>query len=280
MKEIHRARDRSSGRIVPFKRAGQSSLRRERAADPTEPTGSVPSETRVRSRVVDIRKDFNTQRTFLSRCRTSKGLSEHNELEPGNRPPTGSNEKQPLIVENGLIICLTETVVVVQITAFLFGGASVHDDDDYLIVDPACEVNERGTRGYNSVVNNCDLPLDLEIIEQIEVDDETLHYAEEDCNNQEQTAVDKGVELDFPLTRDARQSKRGKDKKNKNPYGEYFVVDKMVLDDITDLVVGLDEIMISQDIGLVDDTETGWIDDRSEPKMESNLKRNRCMSKS
>ena len=153
-------------------------------------------------------------------------------------------------------------------------------DDDYLIVDPACEVNERGTRGYNSVVNNCDLPLYLEIIEQIEVDDETLHYAEEDCNNQEQTAVDKGVELDFPLTMDARQSKRGIDKKKKNPYGEYFVVDKLVLDDITDLVVGLDEIMISHDIGLVDDTETGWIDDRSEPKMESNLKRNRCMSKS
>ena len=109
--------------------------------------GSVPSETRVRSRVVDIRKDFNTQRTFSSRCRTSKGLSEHKELESGNRPPTGSNEKQHLIVENGLIMCLTETVVVVQITAFLFGGASVHDDDDYLIVDPACEVNERGKRG-------------------------------------------------------------------------------------------------------------------------------------
>ena len=122
-------------------------------------------------------------------------------------------------------------------------------------MDPACEVNERGTRWYNSVVNNCDLPLDLEIIEQIEVDDETLHYSEEDGNNQEQTSVDKGVELDFPLTMDARQSKMGKDKKNKNPYGEYFVVDKMVLDDITDLVVGLDEIMISHDIGLV----LGWI---------------------
>ena len=66
----------------------------------------------------------NTQRTFSSRCRTSKGLSEHNELESGNRPPTGSNEKQHLIVENGLIMCLTETVVVVQITALLFGGAS------------------------------------------------------------------------------------------------------------------------------------------------------------
>ena len=122
-------------------------------------------------------------------------------------------------------------------------------------------------------MNNFDLPLDLEIIEQIEVDDETLHYAEEDCNNQEQTSVDKVVELDFPLTMDARQSKMGKDKKNKNPYGEYFVVDKMVLDDITDLVVGLDEIMISHDIGLV----SGWIQKQAGSTIGQNRKWNQTL---
>ena len=56
-------------------------------------------------------------------------------------------------------------------------------DEDYLIVDPACEVNERGTRDKNDgneVVNNCDLPLDLELTERVEVDDETTPYAEED----------------------------------------------------------------------------------------------------
>ena len=34
-------------------------------------------------------------------------------------------------------------------------------EGDYLIVDPACEVNERGTRDKNDgneVVDNCDLP--------------------------------------------------------------------------------------------------------------------------
>ena len=48
---------------------------------------------------------------------------------------------------------------------------------DYLIVDHACEVNERGTRDNNDgneVVDNCDLPLDLELAERAEVDDETL----------------------------------------------------------------------------------------------------------
>ena len=54
---------------------------------------------------------------------------------------------------------------------------------NYLIVDPACEVNERGTRNKNDgneVVDDCDLPLYLELTERVEVDDETLPYAEED----------------------------------------------------------------------------------------------------
>ena len=52
-------------------------------------------------------------------------------------------------------------------------------EGDYLIVDPACKVNERGTRDKNDgneVVDDCDLPLDLELTERVEVDDETLPY--------------------------------------------------------------------------------------------------------
>ena len=63
-------------------------------------------------------------------------------------------------------------------------------EGDYLIVDPACEVNERGTRkkiNGNVVVDECDLPLDLELTERVEVDWKTLPYAEEDWNCPEQT---------------------------------------------------------------------------------------------
>ena len=62
-------------------------------------------------------------------------------------------------------------------------------EGDYLIVDPACEVNEKGTRDKNDgneVVDDCDLPLDLELTERVEVDDETLPYAEEDWDCPEQ----------------------------------------------------------------------------------------------
>ena len=90
--------------------------------------------------------------------------------------------------------------------------ADMHEED-YLIVDPACEVIERGRCGNNDgneVVDNCDLPLDLELTERVEVDDETLPYAEEDWGCPEQTEVDKGVQPDFPFTMETRHSKRVK----------------------------------------------------------------------
>ena len=114
-------------------------------------------------------------------------------------------------------------------------------EGDYLIVDPACEVNERGTRDKNDgneVVDDCDLPLDLELTERVEVDDETLPYAEEDWDCPEQTEIDKGIQPDFPLTMETRQSKRGKNQKKYNPYGEDFVVDRIVVSDVMGLAGG------------------------------------------
>ena len=122
-------------------------------------------------------------------------------------------------------------------------------EGDYLIVDPACEVNERGTRDKNDgneVVDDCDLPLDLELTERVEVDDETLPYAEEDWHCPEQTEIDKGIKPDFPLTMEKRQSKRGKNQKKYNPYGEDFVVDRIVVSDVIDSLVGLDEVAMKK----------------------------------
>ena len=98
-------------------------------------------------------------------------------------------------------------------------------DADYLIVDPACEVNERGMRDKNDgneVVDNCDLPLHLELIERVEVDDETLPYVEEDWECPEQTEVDKGVQPDFPFTMETRQGKRGKKQEEIQPVWREF----------------------------------------------------------
>ena len=117
-------------------------------------------------------------------------------------------------------------------------------------MDPACEVNERGTRDKNDgneVVDNCDEPLDLELTERVEVDDETLPYAEEGWDCPEQTEVDKSVRPDFPFTMETRQSKGGKGKKKYKPYGEDFVIDRIVSSDMMDSLVGLDEVLVPQE---------------------------------
>ena len=63
----------------------------------------------------------------------------------------------------------------------------------YLMMDPACEVNEKGTREKNDgnevVEEGTDTPLDLDPNEVIEADDETLPYAEEDWQDPEQIEV-------------------------------------------------------------------------------------------
>ena len=83
-------------------------------------------------------------------------------------------------------------------------------------------MNERGTRDKNDgneAVDDNDLPLDLELTERVEVDDETLPYSEEDWDCSEQTEVGKGVQPDFPFTTETRQGKKGKNKKKNKPYG-------------------------------------------------------------
>ena len=128
----------------------------------------------------------------------------------------------------------------------------------HLIVDPACEVNERGTRDKNDgneVVDDCDLPLDLELTERVEVDDETLPYAEEDWDCPEQTEIDKGIQPDFSLTMETRQCKKGRDKKKYNPYGEDFVIDRIVLNDMMESLLGLDEVAVPREIDLVNDMD-------------------------
>ena len=144
-------------------------------------------------------------------------------------------------------------------------------EGDCLIVDPDCEVNVRGTRDKNDgneVVDNCDLPLDLELTERVEVDDETQPDAEEDSDCPEQFESDKGVEPDFPFTMETRQSWKGRNKEKYNPYGEDFVIDRIVLSDMMESLVGMDEVAVPQEIDLVNDMDQDWIDDRSEPEVE------------
>ena len=83
------------------------------------------------------------------------------------------------------------------------------EEGDYLMMDPACEVNEKGTREKNDgnevVEEGTDTPLDLDPNEQIEADDENLTLRRGRLQNPEQIEVPKNLEPDLPFTMRTRQ---------------------------------------------------------------------------
>ena len=106
------------------------------------------------------------------------------------------------------------------------------EEGDYLMMDAACEVNEKGTRGKideNEVLEERSSPtLDMAPNEVIEADEETLTCAEEDWQDPEQMEVPKNLEPDLPFTIETRQSDRTRLTKKYNPYGDDFVVDRKI----------------------------------------------------
>ena len=146
------------------------------------------------------------------------------------------------------------------------------EEGDYLIMDPACEVNEKGTREKNDgnevVEEGTNTPLDLHLNEVIEADDESLPYAEEDWQDPEQMEVPKNLEPDLPLTIHTRQGDGTRPKKKYNPFGDDFVVDRIDLKKIVEEMMGLEGITVSQDIDILDYHDQEWIEDRSKPEVE------------
>ena len=146
------------------------------------------------------------------------------------------------------------------------------EEGEYLMMDPDCEVNEKGTREKNDgnevVEEGTRPPLDLCPNEVIEADDETLPYAEEDWKDREQMDVAKILEPDLTFTIQTRQNDRTRPKKKYNPQGDDFVVDRIDVKKIVEEVMGLEEITVSQDIDIVDNPDQEWIEVRSNPEVE------------
>ena len=140
------------------------------------------------------------------------------------------------------------------------------------MMDPACEVKEKGTRekiDENELVEEGKSPpLDIDPNEVIEADEETLPYAEEDWHDPEQMEAPKNFEPGLPFTIHTRQNDRTRSRKKYNPYSDDFLVDRIDLKKIMEEVVGLEEITVSLGIDIVDDHDEEWADDRSKPEVE------------
>ena len=75
---------------------------------------------------------------------------------------------------------------------------------EYLLVEPACEVNEKGIREKNDGNEN----LSLEDNEKIEADSGAESFVEEDWNDPEQGEVPKRTEPDLSTAAGTRSGNR------------------------------------------------------------------------
>ena len=75
---------------------------------------------------------------------------------------------------------------------------------EYLLVEPACDVNEKGTREKN----DGDEGVSMEENEKIDADSDAGTFAEENCNDSEQSEVLKWTEPILPRTAETRTGNR------------------------------------------------------------------------
>ena len=137
---------------------------------------------------------------------------------------------------------------------------------EYLLLEPACEVNEKGTREKND--GNEDLSVDDN--EKIEADSGAESFAEEDWNNPEQDEVPKWTEPDLPIPTGTR-SNRKRTGMRYNRYGDDFLIDKIRPDELGDELLSVGELEADDEWQIINDSEHYPKEDYSTPEQEKDL---------
>ena len=99
---------------------------------------------------------------------------------------------------------------------------------EYLLVEPACEVNKKRNREKND--GNEGVSMDDN--EKIEADSDAESSAEEDWNDPEQNDVPKWTEPDLPITAGTRSGNRKRTVMRYNIDGDDFLIDKIRPDEL------------------------------------------------
>ena len=100
---------------------------------------------------------------------------------------------------------------------------------EYLLVEPACEVNEKGTREKNDGNEN----LSLDDTEEIEADSEAEFFVKGDWNDLEQGEVSKWTEPDLPIPAGTRSGNRKRTGMRYIRYGDDFLINKIQPNDLS-----------------------------------------------
>ena len=138
---------------------------------------------------------------------------------------------------------------------------------EYLLVEPACEVNEKGIREKNDGNEN----LSSDDIENIEADSEAESFVEEDWNDPEQGEVPKWTEPDLSIPAGTRSGNRKRTGMRYNRYGDDFLLDKIQPDDLAKELLSVGELAADDEWQIINDNEHYPQEDYSTPERETDL---------
>ena len=138
---------------------------------------------------------------------------------------------------------------------------------EYLLVEPACEVNEKGTREKND--GNEDVSTDDK--EKIEADSDAESFVEEDCNYPEQNEVSKWTEPNLPITAKTRSGNRKRSGMRYSRYGDDFLIDKVQPDELGEELLSVGELVADDEWQIIIDSEHYPQEDYSTPEQETDL---------
>ena len=138
---------------------------------------------------------------------------------------------------------------------------------EYLLVEPACEVNKKGTREKND--GNEDLSLDDN--EKIEADSEAESFLDDDWNDPEQGEVPKWTEPDLPIPAGTRSGNRKRTGMRYNRYGDDFLIDKIQPDELSEELLSVDELAADDEWQIINGSEHYPKEDYSAAEQETEL---------
>ena len=138
---------------------------------------------------------------------------------------------------------------------------------EYLLIEPACEVNEKGTREKND--GNEDVSMDDN--EKIDAGSDAGSFAEEDWNDPEQSEVPKWTEPDLPKTAGTRNGIRKRTGMRYNRYGDDFLIDKIQPDELSEELLSVGELVADDEWQIINDSEHYTQEDYSTPEQETDL---------
>ena len=145
------------------------------------------------------------------------------------------------------------------------------EGQEYLLVESACEVNEKGTREKND--GNEDVSMDDN--EKIEAGSNVDFFAEEDWNDPEQDEVPKRTEPDSPITAGPRIGNRKRTGMRYNRYGDDFLLDKIQPDEISEELLSVGELLADDEWQIINDSKHCPQEDYSTPEQEIELEQSR-----